>query len=117
MRLSEKSAQEGSMGRQRLILTNLREQIANILGDQLDAMYLYGSRARGDARPNADFDILIVLQDAFDYSSMLAATSEIVAQISLDSEIVISRAFVTRQQFDTEQSPFLLNVRREAIEI
>jgi hypothetical protein len=39
------------------------------------------------------------------------------AQVSLDNEIVISRAFVTRQQFDTEQSPFLLNVRREAIEI
>jgi predicted nucleotidyltransferase len=33
------------------ILNNLRTGLARRLGDRLEAVYLYGSRARGDARP------------------------------------------------------------------
>ena len=28
-----------------------------------DAIWLFGSRARGDARPDSDFDLLVVLPD------------------------------------------------------
>ena len=31
-------------------------------GDRLDAVVLYGSRARGDFRPNSDWDLLIVVE-------------------------------------------------------
>jgi len=31
---------------------------------QPDAIYLFGSRARGDARPDSDFDLLVVVPDS-----------------------------------------------------
>ena len=44
------------------ILLQLRQEFSRILGDRLEAMYLYGSQARGDARPDSDIDVLAVIR-------------------------------------------------------
>jgi len=48
------------------IRENLQEVVEALraaLGDRLVAVILFGSRARGDARPDSDWDVLIVAQD------------------------------------------------------
>ena len=44
-------------------------------------------------------------------------TGEIVAELSLVNDLVLSCAFVSSKRFLVERSPFLLNVRREGIPI
>lgn len=99
------------------ILAALRFEFQQILGSQYGCMYLYGSQARGDAQAGSDIDVLTVVQGEFDYADLLSKTSETVARLSLENDVVISRAFVSQERFDREQSPFLLNVRREAVAI
>jgi predicted nucleotidyltransferase len=99
----------------RTILDKLREGLTLSLGERLDSIYLYGSQARGDARQNSDIDVLIVLKGDFNYGEMLNLTLDLTAALSLEYDVVISRAFVTKERFDHEMSPFLMNVRREAI--
>ena len=99
------------------LLATLRRELARALGDQLQAVILYGSRARGESRPDSDVDVLIVLQGDFNYSDMLKRTSPIIAALSLDNEVVISRAFITAERYQHERSPFLLNVRREGVPV
>jgi len=99
------------------ILAELRREFKQVLGNQFGEMYLYGSQARGDAQAGSDIDVLTVIQGEFDYPELLSKTSEVVAQLSLENDVVISRAFVSQERFDHAQSPFLLNVRREAIAI
>jgi hypothetical protein len=48
---------------------------------------------------------------------MLRKTSKIVAKLSLENDVVISRAFASRQQFEQSKMPFLMNVRRDGIVI
>lgn len=36
------------------------EALANALGDRLVAVVLFGSKARGDARPDSDWDLLVI---------------------------------------------------------
>ena len=99
------------------ILSELRQELVRILGDRFEAAYLYGSRARGDASPDSDVDVLVVVRGPFDYGDLIRRTSAMVSGLSLRYETVISRAFVSKERFDHEQSPFLLNVRREAVAV
>ena len=101
----------------RSILKTLKKGLLQIYGDQVDRILLYGSRARGDERPDSDIDILVVLKDDFNYSEMLRLSSDFAASLSLENDVVISRAFVSREQFEHRQTPFLMNVRREAVPV
>ena len=101
----------------RPILKKLKKGLIQIYGDQVDSILLYGSRARGDERPDSDIDILVVLKDDFNYSEMLRLSSELAASLSLENDVVISRAFVSKQQFENRKTPFLMNVRREAVPV
>ncbi len=101
----------------RRILRALQKELKNTLGEHVEKIVLYGSQARGDARDDSDIDVLVVLKDDFKYGTMLKKTSRAVAKLSLDNDVVISRAFATRQQYEQSQMPFLMNVRREGIAI
>ena len=99
------------------ILKKLKKELIQIYGDQIHSILLYGSRARGDERPDSDIDILIVLKNEFNYSEMLRLSSERTASLSLENDVVISRAFVTEKDYKERQIPFLMNVHREGIVI
>ena len=45
------------------IAHRLKDLILQAKGTQVKRIILFGSRARGDARPDSDFDLLVVLHD------------------------------------------------------
>src|SRR5258708_26376855 len=101
----------------RRILSIRRAELYTTLGRQMEKLILYGSQARGDARGDSDIDVLIVLKDDFKSAVMFRKTSMIVAKLSLDNDVVISRAFASRLQFEQSKIPVLMNVRRDGISI
>jgi uncharacterized protein len=45
------------------ILTRFRVILAELYGPRLERVVLYGSRARGDAREDSDYDVAVFLRD------------------------------------------------------
>lgn len=99
------------------LLEILAHKFAQLLGEKLNRVILYGSYARGEARPDSDLDILIVLNGQFDYAALIHQTSELVSRLSLEYDVVISRAFISKDRLETELSPFTMNVQREGVPI
>ena len=46
------------------IITKTQQGLKKLYGEQLDKIVLFGSQARGDATPESDIDILIVLKNS-----------------------------------------------------
>jgi len=99
------------------ILSSLRTGLEDLLGDQLEAVYLYGSHARGDAQPDSDIDVLVVLKGEFDYFNMIERTSKLAVDLSLENDTVVSLAYTSKENYAHKMSPFFMNVREEGIAV
>ena len=103
--------------RLRKILNKLQSEFLRILDEKLDTILLFGSQARGDARVDSDIDVLVIINGEFNYGDLIKRTSSIVSNLSLEYDVAISRAFMSKEHFEHDQDPFLLNVRREGVRI
>ncbi|OGF25354.1 MAG: hypothetical protein A2V63_11100 [Candidatus Eisenbacteria bacterium RBG_19FT_COMBO_70_11] len=99
----------------RHLLARLRGRLEDTYGARLRGLYLYGSFARGNEDAESDVDVIIVLDRIDAYGVEVARTSAIVSTLSLESGLSLSRVFVSQQDWADRDSPFLANVREEAI--
>jgi predicted nucleotidyltransferase len=99
------------------ILAELREGLEKIYGDRLVQLILYGSRARGDAEPDSDIDVMVVLKGPVIPGREIDRTSELRASLSLKYEVLVSCVYMPEERYSAEQSSLLINVRREGIRI
>lgn len=65
------------------LLGELRVGLESLYGEGLKGLYLFGSRARGEAAPDSDVDILIVLDEIGSYYGELDRSAELVSSLSL----------------------------------
>ena len=99
------------------VITTTRQGLENIYGDELYRIILYGSQARGDARPDSDIDLLILLKNPFNYFQETQRISVLIADICLEHTVVISCMFATVWKYQEYESGFFRNIRREGVPI
>jgi len=99
----------------RAILDELKREFEAIYGDRLVQMILYGSQARGDAEPDSDIDVLVVLEGEVLPGAEIRRTGEVTSEICLDHDAVISRLFVSADEYLGDVTPLFRNVRREGV--
>ena len=102
-------------GDTRVNLRELQARLAMLYGGRLRGVYLYGSYARGDYDAESDFDVLVVLDGFASYGAEVDRAAELTAALSLQYGVSISEVFVREQDWQTGDSPFLQNVREEAV--
>lgn len=86
------------------------------LGDRLIRVILFGSRARGDAQDDSDYDCLIVIRDMTSEAKDLI--DDAAGEALLQTGAVISAFPITEQAFHSMPfSPLLMSARNEGVVI
>lgn len=100
------------------ILRELKKGLVRIYGDRLKAVYLFGSFARGEGHlPDSDIDVMVVLRGEFDYWEMDKLSSELVASLSLENDVVISTKLASETKYAESKMPLYINVRKEGVSV
>ncbi|MEL6259741.1 MAG: nucleotidyltransferase domain-containing protein [Cyanobacteria bacterium J06626_6] len=99
------------------VLEALKKYLQVQYKERLSEVVLFGSYARQQATRNSDVDVLVVLEGVVDSSTEIERTSEFVAQLCLEHDLVISRFFLPKSRYQTENSPLLRNIRQEGISV
>ena len=85
-------------------------------GTQLKQILIFGSHARGDATPESDVDLLVILREPFDYSSLREKLAQTAYEVTFDKGRLVHLSIILMGESDflTGNSPLLLNIRKEA---
>jgi len=97
------------------ILSELRRRLVALYGDRLVGVVLFGSQARGDAAPDSDIDVMLVLKDPIRREDEIHRVVPITAELSLENDVVISTIYMSAERYASEQSSLLMNVRKEGV--
>jgi predicted nucleotidyltransferase len=97
------------------LLGRMKTELSGLYGSRLRGIYLFGSRARGEARLESDVDVLIVLDRILGYGAEVDRTGVLVSRLSLEYGVSISRVFVSEEDWKSGESVFLANLREEAV--
>jgi uncharacterized protein len=97
------------------ILKRFREAVAVLYGDRLDRAVLYGSRARGDARADSDYDIAVFLRDMPDRWEDIKRLADLGTDILSETGEFIHALPYQSETYADPRMPLMHEIRREGI--
>lgn len=99
-----------------LVLTRFRTALNEIYGERIERVVLYGSRARGDARPDSDYDVAVFLKNLSDRWREIDRLIEIETDILWETGEVIN-ALPFQAGAYREHTPLMHEIRREGLDL
>jgi predicted nucleotidyltransferase len=100
------------------VLIPFRESLMSVLGMRFSKLIVFGSFARGEARPDSDVDLLLVLRETVsgrsDVEDLLVP---MLARYLLETGLLLSVVVKTENEFSSQKEGLMWNIAQEGIEI
>ena len=98
------------------VLKRFRKALDEIYGNRLERVVLYGSRARGDAHADSDYDVAVFLRGFNDRWQEFDKILPIVTDI-LYSNLAVIHVLPYREGAYKELTPLMHEIRQDGIDV
>ena len=98
------------------ILKRFRAALDTLYGDRIERVVLFGSRARGDAREDSDYDVAVFLRGLADRWQEVDRIVPLVTDILYEDGAFI-HALPHRAGSYEDRTPLMREIRREGIDL
>src|SRR5437868_1413986 len=99
-----------------LVLKRFRATLTEIYGERIERVVLFGSRARGDAREDSDYDVAVFLKDLTDRWHELDRLADLGTDILNETGEFI-HAMPYRAGSYGERTSLMREIRREGVDL
>ena len=97
-------------------LARFRAALAEVYGARIERIVLYGSRARGDARPDSDYDVAVFLRDMDDRGRELYRLADVGTEVLYGGGGVINALPYPAGAY-RDRTPLMFEIRRDGIDL
>ena len=98
------------------VLQSFRSALDEIFDGRIERLVLFGSRARGEARPDSDYDVAIFLRDFTDRRQEVRRMVPLVTDIVEETGVVI-HPLPFRAGAWRERTPLMHEIRLDGIDL
>jgi predicted nucleotidyltransferase len=98
------------------VLKRFRAAVAEIYGDRLERVVLFGSQARGDAKPDSDYDVAVFIKDAGTFTEDSTRLAAVSTDILMDTGAVISATPFPAGAY-RERTGFMHELRKDGLDL
>jgi predicted nucleotidyltransferase len=99
------------------ILKRFRATMGEIYGARVARVVLYGSRARGEARADSDYDIAVFLRDMPDRPVEMRRLADVSTAILYDTGEVVNALPYQADTYNDPRMPLMYEIRREGVDL
>ena len=98
------------------VLVRFRKALIETYGDRLERVVLFGSRARGDARSDSDYDVAVFLRDMRDRFEELDRLAHISTDLIDETGDVVNAMAYGAGDYNA-RTPLMREIRLEGIDL
>ncbi len=98
------------------LLKRYRAALAKIYGDQIDRVVLFGSRARGDARPDSDYDVAVFLKQLPDFWAVSKRLSQLRLEFMDEANVFFDTKPFAAEVY-VQRTPLMHEIRKDGLDL
>ena len=99
------------------VLARYRAAVTELYGDRIERIVLYGSRARGDARWDSDYDVAIFLKDLESRFREARPIADIELAIMDETGAIVSALLYPAGHWRDPSSPLMSEIRKDGLDL
>ncbi len=94
-----------------------RDRLAEVYGERLKGVYLFGSYARGEGTEDSDIDVAVVLAGPVHRRAEDRLNSHLIGDLSLRENCVLMPVFLSDEEYQAAPEALFRNIVAEGVTV